>query len=203
LAAQDDPISLQPGEKTNVKLVVAVPETAQFTEEGYKIRVVGTSNGAAENLQVVTDDVLFLVMIELPNLFIKDVDFDPPAVKAQKPVAIKVTIYNDGTVQCDNVNVSFFDKESLAGKLEVEVVAPGREGTVVFTWMPSAGVHNLKFVVDSDNSIVETNEQDNSMSLKKTVESPNTLIPGFEGTYLLVAGAIAMMAVVVVRRRLP
>jgi subtilase family serine protease len=152
--------------------------------------------------QVVEDDVLFLVMIELPNLLIKDVDFDPPNVKAKKPVAIKVTLINEGTVQCDNVNVSFYDKDNLAGKMEVEVVAPGREGTVVFTWMPSAGQHNLKFVVDSDNSIVETNEQDNTMSVKKTVESGSSLIPGFEGTWLLVAGAIAMMAVVVIRRRL-
>ena len=65
--------------------------------------------------------------------------------------------------------------------------------------MPKAGSQKLEFVVDADNKVIESNEDDNRLIDRVTVANNGGIMPGFEGVLVLMA--LIPVAVILLRKR--
>jgi subtilase family serine protease len=122
-------------------------------------------------------------------------------MQANKPVTIELTVKNTGKVDNENVTVRFYDGNVPSGVVTLERLPGDTNKTVVFTWIPTeAGTYKLKFVIDPDDQIMETDEEDNIKQDKVTVRSGGGLMPGFEGVFLMVAIMVGAAAVLLRRK---
>jgi len=107
--------------------------------------------------------------LTLPDLIIEDmsVEPDPPVVGASITVGIKIK--NKGSADAVGVFfVEFYFDDIYLGRAYVGDLAAGATeiscwGGVV--WPSDANLHAIKGVVDPDNSIIETNEGNNELSI--------------------------------------
>jgi uncharacterized membrane protein len=187
-----DRVVLEAREQDKVSLLVTIPYTT--TDTIMEFSVVGTSSVGLQ------DDVALVIDIEMSNLEITKVRYKPQTMKANKPVTIELQVKNTGKVDCENVSVRFYDGNVPAGAMTLERLPGDTNKTVVFTWIPTkAGTYKLRFVIDPDDQVMETDEEDNEKIDKVTVQSGTNILPGFEALFLMVA--LMVGAVVVVLRR--
>lgn len=115
---------------------------------------------------------------ELPNLVVAsgDITFDPATPNAGDPVTITVTVRNSGKADASSVSVAFFDdtggSPTPIGTTQVIDEIPANESgtaSVVYDTTGKAGERVIRVVVDPDNAIKESNEEDNEASSKLTV----------------------------------
>jgi len=190
---QTNAVSLDARKQDKVSLLVTIPYTT--TEAEMPLTVVGTSSVGIQ------DDVALVIDVEKSNLEIVKVSYSPKNIVAKKPVTIEVLVRNTGKVDGENITIRFYEGDTPAGVNTLERFAGGTNKTVVFTWIPpKAGAFKLKFWIDPDDLVIETNEDDNVKVDKVSVRASTGDIPGFE-PMLLVLAIVAVAAVVAVRRR--
>jgi len=149
----------------------------------------------------VADSVKLVLDIKMANLVISKVTYTPKTLKANKLATIVVTIDNIGEVNVENVTVRFYQDKTIMGNERLERISGATNRTVTFTWMAKGGSHDLKFVVDPDNLVVENNKKDNQAKQTVKVQAAGFLeMPGFEMPLLFLALA-AGAALMVLRRR--
>jgi uncharacterized membrane protein len=188
-----DTIGLEARDQDKVSLLVTIPYTT--TDTMMEFSVIGTSSVGLQ------DDVALVIDIEMSNLEITKVRYDPQTMKANKPVTIELIVKNTGKVDNENVTVRFYDGNVPSGVVTLERLPGNTNKTVVFTWIPTeSGEYKLKFVVDPDDQIMETDEEDNTKDDKVTVRSGRNLLPGFEGVFMMMAVMLGA-AMILVRRR--
>jgi len=150
----------------------------------------------------VMSEVALVVKVGLPNLKMTNVTYMPAAFKKDKATSIKVLIINDGGSDCVDVVVRFYEGDHQMDSQTIKVFPAGTEKAVMFTWVPAgSGEFNLRYVIDPENRIVETDKKDNVMIDKVTVgSSKGGGIPGFEPVFVIAAIAV-VAAVVAIRRK--
>ena len=150
----------------------------------------------------IISDVALVVNVGLPNLRMTNVTYMPATFKKDKATSIKVLMVNDGGSDCTDVVVRFYEGDHQMDSQTIKVFPAGTEKAVLFTWVPAGtGEYKLRYVIDPENRIVETDKKDNVMNDKVTVgSSGGGGIPGFEPAFVIMAIAI-VAAVLVVRRR--
>jgi uncharacterized membrane protein len=183
-------VPLAPTDEAKVNLLLTIPFQYDQDTTEYTMTVVGTSEGRIQ------DKVKFVVDLLLPNLKITKVKYDPKKIVADKPVTIELSVANEGNVPTENVTIRFYDG-TVAGEQVLERLPPGRNSTVVFTWLPTQGMHKLVYEIDPDNKVIETDEEDNKLKDNVSVSSPTSLLPGFQGVLLL----MALIPVVILSRK--
>ena len=187
-----DSISLNSGEIGRVTVQVTLPGGSNSTSQ--EVMVTGTSESS------LSDNVKFVVDMMLPDLYLTGVTYSPKNLAAGKAATVTVTVVNQGEVPVENVTVRFYEGGTILGAEKLSRLPGNTNKTVTFTWLPKEGRRTVKFMVDPDNSIIETDEHNNLMKDTLTVSSRNEILPGFEPLLLLAAVAMAL-AVALVRRR--
>lgn len=141
----------------------------------------------------------------MANLKITKVTISPEPSEVGKLTTVEVNLENQGTVNITDFNVTFIDEqESTQGKPTgtnmIERMTGGTNKTVVFVWMPmKSGSHKLRFSVDPDNRISETNENDNIVSQVLVVKASSVTPPSPCGGIFIIS--LACVAVPWMRRR--
>jgi uncharacterized membrane protein len=187
-----DSIYLNSGEIGRVTVQVSLPPGSNSTSQ--EIMVTGTSESS------LSDNVKFVVDMMLPDLYLTGVKYSPKNLAAGKAATVTVTVVNQGEVSVDNVTVRFYEGGTILGAEKLSRLPGNTNKTVTFTWLPKEGRRTVKFMVDPDNSIVETDERNNLMKDTLSVSSRNEILPGFEPLLLVAAAALAV-AVAFSRRR--
>jgi len=190
---RNNQLSLNASGLERMTLVIPIPAGTNATSTEFF--VTAKSDGGT------TDSVKLVVDIKMANLVIKKITYTPKNLKANKVATIVVTLENEGEVNVENVTVRFYEDKTIMGNEKLERVSGGSNRTVTFTWLAKAGPHALKFVVDPDNMIVESNKKDNTA--KETVKVSGggwNDMPGFEAPLMVLALA-AGAAVMVARRK--
>jgi uncharacterized membrane protein len=185
-------LPLTPGAQAKVTLLLSIPFAYDTDNTEYSMSVTGTSEGRVQ------DKVTFVVDLLLPNIKIMKVKYSSSHLVNNKPVSIEVIISNEGLVACENVTVRFYD-HGIAGEQTLERLPGGQNKTAVFQWMPKAGSHKLEFLVDPDNKIIESNEEDNKLVDRVTVGNNGGIMPGFDGIIVLMA--LVPVALILLRKR--
>ena len=187
-------VYLEARQQEKVSMLVTIPYTE--TEAMMDFHVVGSSSVGLQ------DEVALVIDIEMSNLEITKVKYKPNTMLSNKPVTIELEVRNTGRVDLENVTVRFYEGDVPSGVMTLERLPGNTNKTVVFTWIPTtAGDFKLKFVVDPDDQIMETNEEDNTKIDKVVVRKNNDLIPGFEGVLMVVGMMLACLVVALRRRR--
>jgi uncharacterized membrane protein len=188
-----DTISLNSGEIGRTTVQVTLPSGSNSTSQ--EILVTGTSESS------LSDNVKFIVDMMLPDLYLTGVVYSPKKLESGKASTVTVTVVNQGEVPVENVTVRFYEGGTILGAERLNRLPGNTNKTVTYTWMPKAGQRQVKFMVDPDNSIIETDEKNNLMKDSLSVRSSDQILPGFEPLILLVAAAMALAAAVFRRRR--
>jgi len=187
-----DSITLNASDIGKTSLLITLPLTANATSQ--EILVTGTSESG------LTDTIKFVVDMMLPDLYLTSVAYSPKSVKAGKAATVTVTVVNKGEVNVENVTIRFLDGTTILGTEKLERLPSNSNKTATFTWVPRSGQHSLKFVVDPENSIIESDEKNNVMKDSMNIRGGGLeMLPGFEP--LLAVFAIALAAVGISFRR--
>jgi subtilase family serine protease/subtilisin family serine protease len=161
-----------------------------------------------------------------PNLVLlaNNIQFSPPMPTTQQAVTIHAVVLNNGQVDAERVLVQFIDLSTgsampIGNEQFVERIPAGGSGSAQVTLaltntMPSvAGARRIQVLVDSNNLIAESNEEDNSAvkSLPVTAAAAPNLVMlaeniGFDPPHPTVGGgdsAVTISAVVLNRGTAP
>lgn len=188
-----DSITLNSSEIGKTLLQVNLPAGSNSTSQ--EIVVTGSSESS------LSDTVKFVVDMMLPDLYLTSISYNPKNLESGKAATVTVTVVNNGEVSVENVTVRFYEGGTILGTEKLNRLTANSNKTVTFTWVPREGKRTVKFVVDPDNTIIETDKKNNQMKDSVTVKSRSELLPGFEPLLVLAAVALALSVAVFRRRR--
>jgi len=132
----------------------------------------------------------------LPDLWVGNPVLYPDDPRPEKEQTVTVTVGATGIVDVTNVEVFMYDNGVYVATIKLETMKPGEQKDVVFNWTPKAGEHNLKFVIDPNGAITESDEDNNEVTTTTTARGASSSTPGFECVFLVVAviGTVAVLS---------
>ncbi|WP_131007053.1 S-layer protein, partial [Methanofervidicoccus abyssi] len=158
---------LNPGE-TNITLKNVVIST----EDGYEYKNVSTYPATVVIKPYTTT---ITVTVPTPNLVIENITTTTP-IYNNTPTEINITIANDGTANVTTtfpVEVTIKDdagNEVYTKTQDVSGLNVNESITLTFNWTPTnTGDYNITAVVDSNDTVNESNESDNTYTTTITV----------------------------------
>lgn len=101
------------------------------------------------------------------DLMIGNIKYDGSLVQMDTTL-LSVKVYNDGTIDAENVTVEFFDNNVSIGNGTVDFVSVNGENEISVGWMPSDGEHEIKAEIHS--LMNETNISNNMVSINLSVQ---------------------------------
>ncbi|MCO6040328.1 CARDB domain-containing protein [Thermococcus alcaliphilus] len=114
--------------------------------------------------------------LELPDL--KVVSLSPSEIELVEGEqnSIVVTIKNDGASTNKNIAITLYANDTLIGTKTIPGLGKEESTTIEFPWIPEhEGKYTLKAIVDPENTVVESNEDNNEISISVLVsQSFNT-----------------------------
>jgi len=129
------------------------------------------TNGSWNEDALTTAAVLSVLNRVKPNLTISAADlvFTPEVTYLNGNTTINVTIRNTGLAKAENIAVRLYDGApgigTLIGTETIALLAPQQNAVAVFTWnATTTGAHEFTVVIDADNQISESDENDNRAS---------------------------------------
>jgi peptidoglycan/xylan/chitin deacetylase (PgdA/CDA1 family) len=94
-----------------------------------------------------------------------DISFNPGTPLEGEMVTISATIHNIGEAEANNIVVNFYDgipsTENLIDTDTIIQISSGATGITSTSWTAVSGNHDIYVVVDPDNAIFESNENNN------------------------------------------
>jgi uncharacterized membrane protein len=199
---QIEQIELGFGAKVDFKLNVWVADNHMETEETLTMKVQSVYDLAVQ------DQLQLTAEIRMPDLRIQSVEFNPQTVRENKVVQIRIQLENVGTGGAEDVVVEFYADGKFIAEDSISYITTGLAGnaTAVFTWLPKAGKHNLRFVVDPvtpsrpNGNVLESAEDNNVHMVSKNVSGDDSL-PGPSAPMMVMALLGALFVAGLLRRR--
>ncbi len=159
-------------------MIGSVPNTGSYTwaiptnlilGNDYKIRIVYAVYAEFNSIYVKGDsDSPFSIAAagtNLPDLIISDFTWAPSSPKSNENITLQVKVKNIGLVSAQNFSVSNL-WDSSGKEINIPNLAPGAEtivqGTIGGLTIP--GPNALSMYIDTQNKIVESNENNNNLS---------------------------------------
>lgn len=93
-----------------------------------------------------------------------EVSSSPQELKQGDLVNINVKVFNNGERKAENILVQFFYNNPEGEKIEeirIDCIEPGQSKDVSAQWQTKFGVHRIHVLIDSENQIQESNEENN------------------------------------------
>ncbi|MFN2202119.1 MAG: CARDB domain-containing protein [Caldilineaceae bacterium] len=133
-----------------------------------------SDNVASRSLTVTDAPAANLVVTE------DNISFNPHQPTAGDLVAVRAVIVNDGAVQATEVAVQFVDATDsgaavpIGASQTIDLLAPGQSASVEVTYDTSGPAQDrkIKVVVDPQNKVVESDEDDNEASATLEMNTP-------------------------------
>ncbi|UCC92995.1 MAG: hypothetical protein JSW25_10115, partial [Thermoplasmata archaeon] len=199
---QIEQLEVSYGERVDFKLNVWVSPTHVETEETMSMKVQSVYDIAQQ------DSIQLTAEIRMPDLRIQSVEYNPTNMRENKVVQIRVQLENAGTGGANDVVVEFYSDGKFIAEDSISYITTGVTGnaTAVFTWLPKAGTHNLRFVVDPVTpsrpygNVLESAE-DNNVHLEKKKVSGEEALPGPSVPLVALALLGAVFVMVALNRR--
>lgn len=127
-------------------------------------------------------NIVNTIVKDLPELMVVTGSFDvesPVPVTINTQTNISFLIRNTGEMPTGNFEVSIYDGDVVpANRINVPVpissLEPDEETMVQIVWFAGSevGIHNITVVLDSGNTVMEQNEDDNEWTFQVAVDTP-------------------------------
>lgn len=111
-----------------------------------------------------------------PDLSIDSITWSPSDPNVGSTVIFNVTIRNQGAVAANSNRVDFYIDGISRGYKDVERINPGGTLTKTFSWFAKAGTHDIKAIVDENDAVPETDEDNNEMTVLFSALLPDLII---------------------------
>jgi len=102
---------------------------------------------------------------ELPDIFIKEITYQPPIPSATDTVEFKIIIQNLGKGDCRNPGLEILINNLLSESFIIPQLLPLGSFTLILTTNLNAGTNTLMIIADPYSEIAELNELNNTASL--------------------------------------
>jgi len=145
--------------------------TAPYTPGNYTVIVTITDFTFQESIEL----SLSVTRVEGIDLTLSggDITFSPSDPLENQMVNITAKIHNIGTENAYNVNVSFYDGNNFIGGRKIDVIPAEESRDISVLWNATPwGWHTIRVVIDPENEIAETNENNNQASKSIYVYPP-------------------------------
>jgi len=148
-----DSITLVPGGQLGTNISVKLPSDFRTALQEFSIRTV-TQSGIVHTAK-------FSIHILAPDLLVSDVSFGSGRFTAGKAAHATVTVDNRGTFEAEAIRVSLLQNGHKVASGKIAFLSAGTRGTVDLVWNARAGAANLTLLVDPENTITESDEDNN------------------------------------------
>jgi hypothetical protein len=132
------------------------------------------NNSVAESNETNNEkEITFSETLDI-DLIITDITWTPANPSQTEDTDFNVTVLNQGKGKAGSFYVSLYlDGSSRAGR-SIDSLLAGESAAIIIKWdrsgsAPSKGIHYIKFVADSSNEVLESDETNNSKTLTLTV----------------------------------
>jgi len=113
----------------------------------------------------------------IPDLIIKSITFAPPNANVGDNVTITVKVENQGRDKALQPRLALSIDSSPADYVDIPEIRMGATATANFTWKATAGSHEIIATADVDQTVLESNETNNTKSSTITIGAKGT-VPG-------------------------
>ncbi len=192
-----------------VHLVLKAPPN-EIGEKVNPVVISGRGLGGPNDWETVT----FNVTVLFPDLeFVGEVEFSGGTSSRGSDatvgdvLTIIVKVKNSGDIPAENVDVQLVidGVEKKTTTLRTVKNESGDEKTVIFSWVAEAGEHEVKIVIDPDNTVIESRDETahggsgNNNEIKRTVDvAGGNLIVAVVNDYPVVSTLLIMLLLVVI-----
>ena len=134
-------------------------------------------NESNENNNTARANVGFTPLAPNTDLSIGSIACNPENPLIGDAVNITVTVKNKGPGNAPPSHVAYYMDETLLDSVYVREMLPGSTNTIDnIIWYAEYGIHELKILIDCNNSVFETDENNNETTLKLTAAAPDLVI---------------------------
>jgi len=110
------------------------------------------------------------------DLVIDSITWSPSEPAVGSTVIFTVSIKNQGTDVAVSSHVHFYIEDIPQGLESGERIYPGETQTRTFSWFTKAGLHEVKAIVDKNDSVPEIDEDNNEMTVGFSALLPDLII---------------------------
>ena len=111
-----------------------------------------------------------------PDLIIDTVTLSPENPHVGDEITFSVTVKNLGNERAVSSKMEYYIDENLITYTYVTPIEPDESLTITFTWKAQAGDHTIKAVADSVQSVIESDETNNTFLFAFSVLAPDLII---------------------------
>ncbi len=164
-------------QKVYVKIKIIVP--FDLSEGDQKIIKLKGISEEPELEDPIDNEVEITINVLLPDIVIEKMDY-PEVMREGEIVTISAYIKNIGDIEAKDIKVSLYVDNSEVKNTQINRIPKGYDTLLInFNWQAISGVHNLKIVVDPENTVAEKNDQfkainNNIISTNVNVKSTTT-----------------------------
>jgi len=110
------------------------------------------------------------------DLVIEGISCTPASPSIGDKVTITTTINNAGPGQSSPFYVAYYIDDNRLNSVYVNQINAGATVTNTATWAAAGGTHTIRAFIDCNNSIYETNESNNEISLALSTPAPDLAV---------------------------
>jgi uncharacterized membrane protein len=167
----------------NVEVVLV--DSAEMGLWTVKVTDAGHSGSKAQPFAIAVSGVGVNDLRPDPSPVLASFNTDIAIPQVGDDVLVEMSVSNLGNVEAENVEV-IFQEEGISMDTELFDLGPGGSKTLFWNWQPqTAGARTLSFLIDTDDSIDEINEDNNRMDVVVNVTTPGVRIESSSPTYIL------------------
>lgn len=198
-----DSVSLQVNETKTVILTVLVPKGAEKNRD-YQIILRATSK---TNKELVREQTVTIKIVEMDVSVTRNVKvnwqewIEGYTVKKGETLNISVDIYNRGTKVVRGLKVAFYDNDELIETRNITSLGKKKSMPITIRWRAEiVGDHTITVKVDPDNSIGESDEENNIGTVNITVKKvlAGTGDVGEETNYMFYGGVLLLLIILII-----
>ena len=153
-----------------VQVVITAPRDATDTDE-VDVTIMAESSSLYEDPS--DNKVLVRIDIDLSDLkFTQSVMKYPSDMQEGKIYTITAQIVNVGDIEARDFWVTFYVDEDEVDKVFISRLIPGRTQVIAATWSAEGGQHKFMMMVDSEESVIESDEGNNQLYACKDQNQP-------------------------------
>lgn len=162
----------------------AVTKTLTWTAQAgsYDIKAVADNNNEVSEGDETNNEKTLTFSILVPDLIIETITWSSENPSESDDVTFTVTIKNQGSSQAGNFRVAYYIDDTYLTSAPVSLIDPGATENQTFTWTAQAGSHDIKAVVDQDNSVTESQESNNERTVTLSISPSLASTPTPEPT---------------------
>ena len=111
-----------------------------------------------------------------PDLIIEAITWSPEEPSKGDMVTFTVAVKNQGSGTAVSTRVHFYIGDLAKGYHDVGGIDAGARVEKTFTWIAKAGFHDIKAIIDKDDKLLESDENNNEKTVIYQTMSPDLII---------------------------